>query len=50
VPGDDKEAARLAISQILVSRFKDMNLTYPRLKKEEKIKLKSLRAVLNRGK
>ena len=46
VPGDDKENARLSISQILVDRFKQMQLRYPKLKHEEKKKLKKLKAML----
>ena len=46
VPGDDKDSARLCISQILVDRFKTMNLDYPRLKRDEKIKLKKLKSLL----
>jgi len=46
VPGDDKETARLSISQILVDRFQQMNLSYPKLKGEEKRKLKILKAML----
>ncbi len=46
VPGDDKRNARLIISQILVDRFKQMDLRYPELKPEEKRKLKALKALL----
>jgi len=46
VPGDDKESARLSISQILVDQFEKMNLKYPKLKHEEKKKLKKLKALL----
>ena len=46
VPGDDKESARLSISQILVDRFKKMQLKYPKLKHSEEKKLKKLQALL----
>lgn len=46
VPGDDKENARLSISKILVDRLKKMKLDYPKLKPEEKNKLKKLRSLL----
>ena len=48
VPGDDKESARLSISQILVDRLKKMQLDYPKLKPDEKIKLKKLKALLSK--
>ena len=48
VPGDDKENARLIISDILVKRFEKMGLTYPKLSHEEKAKLKKLRALLSK--
>lgn len=48
VPGDDKENARLIISQILVDRFKQMHLKYPKLGREEKRNLKKLKALLAR--
>jgi len=46
VPGDDKENARIIISQILVDRFKLMDLKYPKLTQEEKHKLEKLKSVL----
>lgn len=46
VPGDDKENARLIISQILVERFKRMRLEYPKLNQNEKQKLKRLKSLL----
>jgi PPK2 family polyphosphate:nucleotide phosphotransferase len=48
VPGDDKEHARLMISQILVDRFETMKLHYPHLNAKEKIQLKKLKAELDR--
>ena len=46
VPGDDKENARLSISQILVERFKKMKLEYPKLRHQEKKKIKKLQSLL----
>ncbi|MEI8347383.1 MAG: PPK2 family polyphosphate kinase [Pseudomonadota bacterium] len=46
VPGDDKESARLSISQILVDRFKKMQLEYPKIKSDEKKNLKKLKLLL----
>jgi len=46
VPGDDKESARLIISQILVDRFEKMKLKYPELSRNEKSKLKKLKTLL----
>ena len=47
-PGTIKESARLNISKILVSRFLEMNLKYPRLTIEEEKKLAHLkRRLLN---
>jgi len=46
VPGDNKESARLSISQILVDRLKDMQLKYPQLKREEIKKLKKMKSLL----
>jgi polyphosphate kinase 2 (PPK2 family) len=46
VPGDNKEAARLSIAQILVDRFSKMHLRHPTLRPEEKINLKQLKHLL----
>ena len=48
VPGDDKDSARLSISQILVDRFKTMDLCYPKLKPDQKKRLKKLQILLKR--
>lgn len=48
VPGDDKKHARFSISEILVHRFKEMNLTYPKLTRQEVHKLKSFKARLKK--
>jgi PPK2 family polyphosphate:nucleotide phosphotransferase len=47
VPGNDKLNARLIVSRILVERFEKMNLKYPKLKPEEKKKLRYLKSLLN---
>lgn len=46
VPGDDKKTARLSISQILVERFIQMNLSYPKLSSAEIKGLSKLRRKL----
>lgn len=46
VPGDDKDHARLSISQILIDRLEKMKLKYPKLKREEKMKLNALKSLL----
>ena len=49
VPGNNKECARLGISQILIDRFEKMDLKLPKLNNIEKMKLKSLKADLKRS-
>ena len=49
VPGDDKENARLSISQILVDRFKAMDLEFPKLSHEQKKKIEKLKSILVKG-
>ena len=46
VPGDDKKNARLIISQILVDRFKQMKLKYPKLNVDDKQKIEKLKSCL----
>ncbi len=46
VPGDDKKNARLSISQILIERFKEMKLKYPKLSLKDEQNLKKLQALL----
>jgi PPK2 family polyphosphate:nucleotide phosphotransferase len=48
VPGDDKDSARLSISQILVDRFNAMKLSYPKLTQADRKKLKELKSSLAR--
>jgi PPK2 family polyphosphate:nucleotide phosphotransferase len=48
VPGDDKESARLSISQILVDRFNAMRLAYPKLSRADRSNLKNLKSSLKR--
>jgi PPK2 family polyphosphate:nucleotide phosphotransferase len=49
VPGDDKENARLMISQILVERFRQLKLTYPKLNAAQKNKIAKLKKQLAAG-
>lgn len=46
IPGDDKQNARLMISHIIVDRFKQMGLKYPKLPPEERLKLEQLKVLL----
>ena len=48
VPGDDKKNARLIISQILVDRLKKMNLKYPKLTPNERLRLENLKSTLEK--
>lgn len=49
IPGDDKQNARLMISQILVDRFERMKLQYPRLNSKEKSQLMKLKLELRKN-
>ncbi len=46
VPADDKENARLIISQIVVNTLKDLKMSYPRLDAKRRRELKSMRRLL----
>lgn len=46
VPADDKESARLIVSQILVDSFKAMNMKYPEMKPKRRQELESILAKL----
>jgi len=46
VPADDKENARLIISQILLDTLKQLRMSYPEVDKERRNKLKSIRQQL----
>jgi len=46
VPADDKENARLIISQIILDTLKDLKMSYPRPDRERRKELQSLRKLL----
>ena len=46
VPADDKENARLIISEIVLGTFKSLNLAYPKLSKEHQRELQLIRKQL----
>ena len=50
VPADDKETARLIISQTIVDTMKGMKMEYPKLPKAKVAELKAIRAELMKGK
>ena len=43
VPADDKENARLIVSQIVLDAFNDLKMTYPKISANQKRKLQSIR-------
>ena len=50
VPADDKETARLIISQTIVDTMKGMKMEYPKLAKTKVEELKAIRKQLGKGK
>jgi PPK2 family polyphosphate:nucleotide phosphotransferase len=46
VPADDKENARLIISQIILDTFEELKLDYPKLSDEKQKELRSIRKLL----
>jgi hypothetical protein len=46
VPADDKENARLIISEILLDTFKSLKLAYPKVSTEHKRELQLIRKQL----
>jgi PPK2 family polyphosphate:nucleotide phosphotransferase len=46
VPADDKENARLIVSQIILDALKELNMSYPRADRERRKELQSLRKLL----
>ncbi len=48
VPADDKENARLIISEIVVDAFKELKLAYPKTTLKRKEELKSIRKLLEK--
>jgi PPK2 family polyphosphate:nucleotide phosphotransferase len=48
VPADDKENARLIVSQIVLDTFKDLKMAYPRSTPKRRRELKSIRKLLTK--
>jgi hypothetical protein len=48
VPADDKENARLIVSQIVVDVFKELKMSYPKTTAKRKEELKSIRKLLTK--
>jgi hypothetical protein len=48
VPADDKENARLIVSQIIVDMLEKLNLRYPETTIQRRIELSQIRATLER--
>jgi PPK2 family polyphosphate:nucleotide phosphotransferase len=47
VPADDKENARLIVSQIVIDTFEDLKMSYPKVSEERKLELLSIRKQLS---
>lgn len=43
VPADDKENARLIVSQIVLDAFNELKMAYPKITAERRRELKSIR-------
>lgn len=48
IPADDKENARLIVSQVVVDTLKDLKLDYPKVSDERRAELKSIRRLLEK--
>ena len=48
VPADDKDAARLIVSQVVLETLDEMRMSYPKLDKGERKELLSVRRQLAR--
>jgi polyphosphate kinase 2 (PPK2 family) len=48
VPADDKENARLIVSQIVLDTFNDLRMAYPRTTAKRRAELKSIRRLLTK--
>jgi PPK2 family polyphosphate:nucleotide phosphotransferase len=48
VPADDKENARLIVSQIVLDMLKDLKMAYPKTTPKRRLELKSIRKVLTK--
>ena len=46
VPADDKENARLIVSQIVLDTFRDLKMAYPTITAKRRQELKSIRQQL----
>lgn len=46
VPADDKENARLIVSQVLLDTFDDLKTAYPKTTAKRRLELKSIRKML----
>jgi hypothetical protein len=46
VPADDKESARLIVSQIVLETLKDLKMSYPKTSKERQQELLTIRQEL----
>jgi polyphosphate kinase 2 (PPK2 family) len=46
VPADDKENARLIVSQIVLDTFNDLKMAYPKTTAKRRLELKSIRKLL----
>jgi hypothetical protein len=46
VPADDKESARLIVSQIVVDTLEDLGMSYPKVTAERARELQSIRDAL----
>ena len=43
VPADDKENARLIVSQIVLDTFEELKMTYPNVSAKRRLELQSIR-------
>ena len=48
VPADDKENARLIVSQIVLDAFNDLKMAYPKTTAKRRRELKSIRSLLTK--
>ena len=48
VPADDKENARLIVSQIVLDALNDLKMAYPKTTSKRRQELKSIRKLLER--
>jgi Polyphosphate kinase 2 (PPK2) len=48
LPADDKENARLIVSQIVLDTLSDLKMAYPKTTPKRRLELKSIRKVLTK--